>query len=165
MSMTRRMLASWRRPRVVMRGLLEGPPREDRALVMLVLACVLIFVAQWPALSRAAHLDPSVPLDARMSGALMGVLFILPLLAYGLAALSHLVARLAGGRGTHYRARVALFWALLAVTPLMLLQGLAAGMLGPGPAVSLLGVVVLGGFLFQWGNALLVAEGRDDATG
>lgn len=163
MSMVRRVMASWRRPRQVMRELLAGPPREDRALVILMLACVIIFIAQWPGLSRAAHFDPSVPLDARMSGALMGTIFLVPLFAYLLAAVSHLAAKLAGGKGTHFTARMALFWALLAVSPLMLLQGLVAGFLGAGAAGTVLGLIVLAGFLFQWGNALLVAEGRDDA--
>ena len=34
------------------------------------LACALIFVAQWPRLSRAAFLDPSIELNARLAGAL-----------------------------------------------------------------------------------------------
>lgn len=165
MSMVRRVLASWRRPREVMRGLLAGPPREDRALVILVLACVIMFIAQWPGLSRAAHLDASVPLDARLGGALMGTVFLVPLLAYALAAVLHLAARLAGGQGSFYTARMALFWSLLAVAPLTLLQGLLQGFLGAGPAVTLTGLLIGLGFLFQLGNALIVAEGRDQTVG
>lgn len=165
MAVTRQILASWRRPRAVMRGLLAGGVREDRALVTLMAACALIFVAQWPRLARAAHLDPSIPLDARLGGALVGTVFLLPLVAYGLAAVSHLVARLLGGRGTGYGARLALFWSLLVVTPAMLLHGLVAGMVGPGPATTGLGLLVLAGFLFQWGNALLVAASGHPQAG
>ncbi len=77
-----------------------------------------------------------------MGGALMATLFLLPPLAYALAAISHLVARALGGRGTGYGARMALFWSLLAVSPLMLLQGLVRGFLGEGPALTATGLVV-----------------------
>lgn len=158
MAVTGDILATWRRPRRVMRRLLAGGAREDRALAILMGACAVIFVAQWPRLARDAHLDPSVPLDARLAGALLATVFILPLLAYGLAALSHVLARALGGRGTFAGARVALFWSLLATAPLMLFQGLVAGFLGPGPGLTLLGLVVLAAFLAIWGASLRVAE-------
>ena len=158
MSVTQRILASWRDPRGVMRGMLAAGQREDRALVVLMVACLIMFVAQWPGLSRAAFLDPSVPLDARIGGALMGTLFLVPPLAYGLAGLSHLAARAMGGQGSWYGARLALFWSLLVISPLMLLQGLVAGFVGPGAVATVVGLLVLAGFLFQWINALVVAE-------
>ncbi len=158
MSVTARILRTWRDPRGVMRAHLDAGPREDRALAVLFAACLLIFVAQWPGLSRAAHLDPSVPLDARVGGALMGTLFIVPLLAYLVAGASHIAARAMGGRGTWFGARMALFWSLLAVSPLMLLQGLVAGFVGPGPALTLTGLAVLLAFLFLWLSALAEAE-------
>ena len=70
-----------------------------------------------------------------------------------------LLARGFRGRGSGFGARMALFWSLLAVSPAMLLQGLVGGFLGQGPALALVWVAVFGGFLWLWGNALLVAEG------
>jgi hypothetical protein len=162
MSMTLRILSAWRAPRQVMRGLLAAGPREDRALATLIAACAVMFIAQWPALSREAHLEPDIPLQARLSGALMATLFIVPLLAYAMAGLVHLVARVMGGRGTWYTARLALFWSLLAIAPLTLFQGLVMGFLGPGPAATATGLVVLVGFLFQWINAIIVTESSDN---
>jgi hypothetical protein len=150
--------AAWVRPDAFIARKLADGVREDRALAVLMGACGLSFVAQWPALSRAAHLDPSVPLDARMGGALMGVLFLLPLFAYGVAAISHLAARVLGGRGTWFGARLALFWALLASSPLMLLMGLTAGFMGQGVAATALGVVVFGAFVYLWLRMLFQAE-------
>jgi hypothetical protein len=75
------ILESYVRPRQVFRRKLDGGTDEGRALATLIGACLLIFVAQWPGLARAAHADPAIPLDARMGGALMG----------------RQVARLAGG--------------------------------------------------------------------
>lgn len=154
------ILASWLRPRVVIRRKLAGAPREDRALVTLMGACLLLFVAQWPSLSRAAFLDPSVPLDARMGGALMGCLFLVPLFAYALAAISHWIAKAFGGQGTGYAARVALFWALLAVTPAVLFQGLIAGFIGPGAGLAIVGGLVAVAFFWIWLSMLAEAERR-----
>jgi len=149
---------TYRSPRKVLRGKLGAGVREDRALASLMAACFLIFVAQWPVLSRQAFLDPSVPLEARLGGALLAWLFIAPIAAYVIAAASHILARLAGGSGTWFGARLALFWALLAASPLWLLNGLVAGFVGPGPALSFVGLVAMGVFLVFWGAGLWEAE-------
>jgi hypothetical protein len=121
MSLSTDILRSYRAPRLVVREQLGAGRREDRVLVYLMLACVLIFVAQWPGVTRAAQLDPSVPLQARLGGVLMAVLFVLPLIAYALAFLIWLALRLVGPVSA-YGVRLALFWAVLAITPLMLAQ-------------------------------------------
>jgi hypothetical protein len=95
-----------------------------------------------------------------MGGALLGTLFLLPPIAYAVAALSHLVARAFGGTGSFFSARLALFWALLAVSPLMLLQGLVRGFIGPGPALTLVGLAVLATFLVLWVTSLIESERR-----
>jgi hypothetical protein len=158
MSVTRAILRTWRDPRGAMRAHLAQGVREDRAMAVLMGACLLIFIAQWPAAARAAHLDPAVPLQARLGGALMGTLFIVPLLAYAIAGASHLVARIMGGRGTWFGARMALFWSLLSVAPLMLVQGLIAGLVGQGPVATATGLAVAAAFLFLWLSALHEAE-------
>lgn len=158
MSVTRDIVRGWRAPRQVMRERLQQGPREDRALAILMVACLLLFIAQWPGAARQAHLDPTVPLNARLAGALMATLFIAPLMFYALGAFSHLVARLLGGRGSFYGARLALFWSLLMVSPLVLLQGLVAGFIGAGVQASVTGAVVLAAFLFFWAATLYEAE-------
>jgi hypothetical protein len=152
------ILESYVRPRQVFRRKLEGGTHEGRALATLIGACLLIFVAQWPGLARAAHVDPAIPLDARMGGALLGTLFLLPPIAYAVAALSHLAARAFGGTGSFFSARLALFWSLLAVSPLMLLQGLVRGFIGPGPALTVVGLAVLATFLMFWVTSLFESE-------
>lgn len=158
MTVTTDILRAWRQPRDVIRKKLAVGLREDRALAVIMGAGALLFVAQWPILSRAAFLDPATPLEARLGGALLACLFVLPLLAYFLAQISHLTARLFGGRGSAFGARLALFWALLAVTPAMLLQGLLAGFLGQTPVVIAVQLAVLGGFLWMWLSMLIEAE-------
>ena len=115
MTVTAEILATYRDPAGPVRRLMASGPREDRSLAMLLAASVLMFVARTPYLARASHLDPSVPLNARLGITLFVMLFVLPLVAYALAFVVHLVLRGLGGQGQSSDARVALFWALLAI--------------------------------------------------
>ncbi len=157
MAVTADIVSTYRRPGAVMRRRLADGVREDRALAMLMAGCLLVFVSRAPALARQAHLE-AVELNPLLGGALFGWLFVAPLLLYGLAAASHLVARAVGGRGSWFGARLALFWSLLASTPLILLNGLVAGFMGEGPALTLVGLLWLCVFLWFWIRSLMVAE-------
>lgn len=166
MSIIADVLQSYRHPREVIRRKLDQGTREDRALAMVMAASGLNFVSQWPGLARAAHfgrldaeakgvpLDQVAGLDARIGGALLATVFLLPLLAYAVAAVSHVIAGYIGGKGTHYGARLALFWSLLAIVPLLLLHGLVAGFIGAGPAQFAIGFAVFAVFLYLWGSAM-----------
>ncbi|WP_343078887.1 YIP1 family protein [Ostreiculturibacter nitratireducens] len=158
------IVATYRAPRRVVRRLLASGQREDRALAVLMGACLLLFVAQWPVAARAAYLEPDVPLEARLASAFLASMFILPLFAYAVAGISHLAARAFGGAGTFWRARIALFWALLAAAPLQLLYGLVGGFIGPGAQLRFIGFVVFGIFILIWGAGLRVAEFEREGT-
>ena len=157
MSVSADILHSWRDPRGVVRGLLAHGTREDRALAYLMTACALGFLAQWPRLVRQAQIDDTVPLAALMGGALMGWLFIAPLLLYGLAALLRLVMLALRRPVGWYAARLALFWSMLATSPLWLLHGLVAGLAGPGLPSLVVGGAALVAFFWQLGSALATA--------
>ncbi|MAU54106.1 MAG: YIP1 family protein [Roseovarius sp.] len=149
MPVTRDIVATYRGPRRVVRRLLAMGAREDRALALLMGGCILVFVAQWPRLAREAHLAGEA-LNPRLGGALMGWIVIAPLIFYLLAFLSYLAVRLLRGRISGYGARLALFWAFLAASPLLLLHGLVAGFVGPGAGLSLIGAIWCGVFLWFW---------------
>ena len=151
------MLRAYVAPREVFRARLGAGPREDRALAVLMAACLLIFVAQWPRLQREA-IESGQDFQMLAGGALLGWLFIVPLAAYVIGGLSHLVARAFGAQGTSYRARFALFWALLVASPLWLLWGLVAGFIGPGAQLTLVGGIALAAFVVHWSLNLWVAE-------
>lgn len=157
MAITRNITATYRGPRRVIRRMLSLGQREDRALAYLMAGCVVVFIAQLPRLAREAHLQGE-DLDMLMGASLMGWIFIAPLLLYVLAALSHLVAKIFRGQGSHYGARLALFWALLASSPLMLLNGLVAGFIGPGFELQLVGLIWLVVFGWFWMGGLIEAE-------
>lgn len=157
MAVTRDIVATYRGPGPVMERLLGMGPREDRALAFVMGFCILAFIAQLPGLARQAHLQDQ-DLSMLMGGALLGSVVILPLMLYVLAGLSHLASRLFGGQGTGYGARLALFWALLASSPLVLLNGLVAGFIGSGPALTAVGAVWFAVFLWFWITCLRRAE-------
>ena len=153
MPVTQDILATYRAPRRVVGRLLAMGVREDRALALLLAGCALVFVAQWPRLAREAYLAGEA-LNPRLGGALLGWLVIAPLIFYLLAFVSQIIARLIGGRVTGYGARLALFWAFLAATPVLLLHGLVAGFIGPGAGLSIVGAIWCGVFLWFWLSGL-----------
>lgn len=158
MAVTRDIVASYRGPRRVVRRLLDMGPREDRALILVIVGCVLMFIAQSPWQAKLAYFDPSVPLEARLYWSGFFWILLMPLLLYLLAFLSHLVARILGGGGTGYGARIALFWAILAISPITLLLGLVAGFIGAGPGLQGVGLIWCGVFGWFWISGLREAE-------
>ncbi|MBI1418176.1 MAG: hypothetical protein GC146_13220 [Limimaricola sp.] len=169
MAVTADIVRSWRTPRAVMRDLLAMGRREDRAIAYVMFACGLVFVAQIPRLLRISAAgqgatDGSADFDMLMGTTLFVWLFLMPLVFYGIAALSHLIARLFGGKGSWFGARLALFWALLSCAPLLLVQGLAVGLAGPQAVVTqVVGAAWLVLFLVIWGMSLREAEAPVDA--
>lgn len=154
MSVTRDMVASYRGPQKVVARLLAMGEREDRAFAILMAACAVTFIGQWPRLSREAFLTGQ-ELNRLLAGTLMAWLFIAPLLAYVIAYLSHMILRVVGRRQSPFGARISLFWAMLAASPLILLHGLVAGFIGEGSALSLVGVAWLGIFFWFWISGLI----------
>lgn len=151
MSISRDIAATWARPRRVYARLLAGPAEEGRALAWLMGGLMLALVARLPALARQAHLSGGEPPFAGLVAATaLGMLVFAPLLFYALAALGGVVARILGAPVTGWAARAALFWALLACAPALLLNGLVAGFVGPGPGATLTGALAGAAFLVFW---------------
>lgn len=155
MAVTTDIMRTWRGPRAVMRDLLDQGQREDRALAYLMAACIIIFIAQWPRLSRlAAGFDTAgaeaPELSRLIAYEFLGWLMVWPLMFYAIAVVAHVAAYVFGGQGDWYSARLALFWALLATTPMALLYGLMAGFLGPVAGSNLVGGLWLLSFVVIW---------------
>jgi hypothetical protein len=157
MTVSTDMLATWRAPRAALRRHLARGMSEPFAFTLLLVFLILTMIGQWPPAAREAHFAGEASAAPRMLARALAVLATIPLW-YGLAALSRVVARALGGQGSWYAARIALFWALATISPLMLLQGMVAGMIGPGPALSLVTAVAGGAFLWLWLTMLHEAE-------
>jgi small-conductance mechanosensitive channel len=162
MPLTQDIAATYRGPGRVVRRLAQAGQREDRALAILMGACVMLFVARWPALAREAHLQGE-DLNMLLGGTLMATVFLAPLVFYALAFVAHLIARALGGKGSSYNARLALFWSLLASVPLILLNGLVAGYIGPGIQLTIVGLIWFCVFMWFW-FASMLAVYRGDAA-
>lgn len=161
MAVSQDIVATYRGPGKVVQRLLSLGQREDRAFLFLLMACVLIFVAQAPFQSRSAFMDPTVPLNARLYWSALFFIFLLPFGLYLLAGASHLIAKVVGGKGSFYGARIALFWGLLASTPLILLNGMVAAFIGPGPEQTAVAVIWFVIFIWFWLRGLIVSETRN----
>ena len=157
MTVTTDLVATWRAPRAALRRHLARGQSEPFVFTLLLVFLILAFVGQWPVAARDAFLAKEASAAPRILARGLAVLATIPLW-YGLAALGHIVARAMGGQGSWYGARVALFWALATVSPLMLLQGLVGGMIGPGPGLGLVSAVVGVAFLWLWLTMLHEAE-------
>ncbi|MBZ4022910.1 hypothetical protein CKO11_10610 [Rhodobacter sp. TJ_12] len=148
---------SYRSPRKVVRQHLGRARSEPRLFTLLFAAMVVIFTAQWPRLAREQFENPDLPMPGLLLGTAMALAAVTPFI-YLLAWLVTQGLRLAGGRGDGYGGRLALFWALLAVSPLMLLQGLVMGMIGPGLQANVIGGIVFVVFMVFWGAGLKVTQ-------
>ncbi len=155
----------WRAPRAAMAAEVARGLNEGRALVHLMVACGVFFVASLPNAVREAR---GLGIDDAVAGAVSAHLFawlaLAPLLAYGLAVLVHLAARGFGARGGFLAARAATFWSLLLAAPLALalaLLGAIVEIAAPPllPWLAPLGYAVLAGWVWFFAASLAEAEG------
>ena len=155
--------ATYRAPVAVQRAKIATG--SDRlALAYLTIACVLIFVGQWPVQARTAHLT-GADLQQLLGASLMAWVFVAPLFLYLLALLVHWASRAVRRPVSAFASRMALFWALIAAVPLWLLNGLTAAMVGEGAALALVGLIAFGTFLLFWAAGLRAARGVDAPAG
>jgi len=149
---------TWRAPR---RGMARrlALASEARALAWLAGALALSFAAGLPELTQAPRAADAPPFEAEAAGRLLGGILFAPLLFYALAALGWAGLRLAGaaGPGSGLAARAALFWAALAVSPAVVLRGVAvlAGL--PAGIVAMLDLIAGAALIVFWGAGLLAA--------
>lgn len=161
MALTTDILATYRRPGAVAAGKL-ATRREERALSYLMLGCGLVFVGQWPKLQRDAYLGDQ-DLQPLIGAALFAWIFLAPVLLYLLAWVVRLASLALRRPVSGFGSRMALFWALVAASPLWLLRGLTAGMIGPGPALAVVDAVTAGIFLWFWVAGLRAAHAVETA--
>ncbi len=159
MALTRDIIATYRGPSQVVRRFLAQGRNEVRALLFLLIAGLLIFVAASPFQAREAQMDPDGPLSVRLYWSAFLWIFIMPLLMYLFAAAIWGITKVAGVGVSGFAIRLTLFWSLLASTPVLLLLGMVAGLIGPGIQLQAVALVWLCIFGWFWISGLLAAKG------
>lgn len=160
-SLVSEMARGYLRPRRAMLTQVRAGLTEPRALFHLMLGAVLLCAASVPeALRSAGDLPVEDAANVAIASRIFGFVFLLPLLAYGAAALITLVA----GRGRGLAVRSALFWTVLLGGPLALVLSAVATVAGAAGAgvTGLLGAAALGYWL--WLAAAALGAALDRAT-
>lgn len=155
---TTNVVATYTRgPGTVIRRLLVFGQREDRALMYLMVACIIMAAGSLPGISRRAFLE-GVDVGPLMQAAVLGWVLFAPLVLYLIAPVPRLIGKLFGGQGSWYGARLSLFWALLAASPLYLLLGLTDGFVGQGLEWRIVGSAWLIAFAWFWIGGAVAQE-------
>jgi len=163
MGFLRDIVETWIRPAQVVRRKLAAGLREEKLLAYVIFAAMIALMVRIPALvsEQQAATEPK-PLDALVAGSIVAYLLFGPLFLYLLAALSHMVARLARGKGSWQGARLALFWSLLALQPLVALSAFLVGLAPWGWVARVAPWALAGGFVWVWLSALAAVERPSD---
>lgn len=158
MPLTADIVESWKAPRRVIRRHQARARSESFLLALLFVFLLLAVVSVAPWLSRQATIEAK-PLPPYILAACFGALVSIPVF-YLLAAVGHLTAKLMGGQGSFYEARLAMFWALVTTSPALLLYGLVRAMASDSPATPILGLGVFLIFLGFYSVMLREVESR-----
>jgi hypothetical protein len=119
-SMLADILGTYRNPGRLIRKKLSQGMSERILLSYVMLASLISFVARTPRFIREYQPTDDAPLEAAFAASLVAALIFAPLFLYLVAGASHLVMRLLGGQGTGQGARLALFWTILVLQPLVI---------------------------------------------
>ncbi|MEM8570943.1 MAG: hypothetical protein AAGG56_08525 [Pseudomonadota bacterium] len=157
-SLAAEMSRAYVRPRRTMARQIEAGLSEGRAVLHLMVACLLYCAASVPGALRAAE---NLPVDDAATAAVASLIFAFVVVAPGLAyAMSALVKLMIGGAGLAVRS--ALFWALLLGAPIaLLLSALSAtlGLFSP-QAVEIASLLAFAGWVWLAAASLGAASER-----
>jgi hypothetical protein len=162
MALTSDIGQTWRAHRQVVRRHMARGQSEAFLFTFLFVFLLLTFISLYPRAARIALENPDALLAPQLLGLALGLLATIPFF-YGLAAFSHILARAFGAKGSWHGARLALFWSLVAVSPVIVLQGLTVGVLGFGAQSMLVGVIALTAFAVFWALALIEVYSKVDS--
>lgn len=161
MPVTQDIMRTYRAPRRVVRRLYAMGPREDRAIMWLMVGCFLMFLAGLPGLQRDS-VQNGTDFQQATIYAFFALLMLLPLVFYGIAAVLFLLTKLARPAITGYGARIAVFWGWLAATPLALFYGVLVGFNGVDHrGTVLIGALWLAVLLWFWISGLAEVSRAD----
>jgi len=152
--------------RTSMRQQLDREPGEEHLLAVLVYGCFVVFLSFLPRLF-ATDLTQT-PDQSIAAGIIMWffvVMFFLPLILYGIAWISHLIAKAFGATNSNKNARHALIWALAVLSPVLIAKAMIGSFFIQISSefgqlmLAALNVVLMLAILRIWGAMLAEAKG------
>ena len=155
MSLLSDIVAAYKAPTVEMRRHIDNGVREAQTLFFAVLFGGLSFLSLLPDIAKRAHLTDD-SLSGLAAAQLIASVFMMPLLMYGIAALSHVILARFGGQGEHIEARRALFWAAVVTAPVMLISALLTTYVPDLRLITAIITTVV--FIWQWFSNLKELE-------
>ncbi|GLQ34252.1 hypothetical protein GCM10007939_05350 [Amylibacter marinus] len=142
-------------PKRAMRRQIQAGIEEPQTLFFALCYGFLSFVSLLPALAQRAIVQ-DLELSALAGAQFIASVFMMPLLMYGIAGISHWILARFGGQGSYVAARRALFWAGLVAVPLLLLSSALSVFI---PEMRVFGAIVTAMvFFWQWISCLIEVE-------
>ncbi|MDA9208474.1 hypothetical protein N9O61_06285 [Octadecabacter sp.] len=155
MPVSRDIVAMYRGPRKVVRGLADMGVREDRAIAWLMIGCFLIFLSRLPALQRNA-VQTGADFQQDTIYAFFAWMMIAPLLFYFIGFIAYVLTKAFRSGANAYGARLSVFWGWLAAAPIALFYGLLVGFNGlEHPGTVAIGFVWLAVLVWFWVSGLI----------
>lgn len=148
----------WMPGDVIVRKQAKGV-RESQLLAWVMIASLISFFVRLPGLIEMhASTGLNEPLSTLVGATMAATMVFGPLFLYIVAAISHLIARLLGGQGDWQSGRLALFWTVLALQPVVILTEIIQNSVLN--ADTKFAVAILSGlyFLWTWLRGLFGAE-------
>ena len=143
-------------PRGSMQAMLDSQPREARLFGYAMIAVVILMIGE----VVKQYLFGGPQLLQRASAEVVSMLFFVPLVYYGLAALGTLIARAFRGQGSWYQGRAAFFWAALVSSPVMVISAILPTHMirADFPDVVVLATGQAGAVFFAWAVGVTFTE-------
>lgn len=144
-----------------MRNQIDRGNDEPRLMAYLAFGCFVIFLSFLPRLMATDLSGTDQSLAAGITVWFFSVMFFVPLMMYGVAAISHLVAKAFGATGPYHNARHAIAWMLVVLSPVLIVKGMLGSVfiaLEMPMAINALNALLAFAILRIWGAFLAESE-------
>lgn len=144
-----------------MRNQMDRGNDEARLMAYLAFGCFVIFLSFLPRLLSTDLSGTDQSIAAGITVWFFAVMFFAPLILYGIAAISHLIAKAFGAKGPYHNARHAVAWMLVVLSPVLIVKGMLGSVfitLELPMAIGALNALLAFAILRIWGAFLAESE-------
>jgi len=152
--------------RASMRNQMDRGNDEPRLMAYLAFGCFVIFLSFLPRLLATDLSGTDQSIAAGITVWFFSVMFFLPLMLYAVAAISHLIAKAFGAKGSQHNARHAIAWMLVVLSPVLIVKAMLGSVfisLDMPMAIDVLNALLAFAILRIWGAFLAESENFSSA--